>query len=139
MKKDFDYYMSLPYTVSFQKDVEDDYYFIWVPELVGCTSCGDTLEEALWMIEDAKACWIEATLEDGRHIPEPKPTHGLTNPFIGGLDFDSLDPEAQDTLRRIKQNPDGSYTVVPREEDKPAVREDLPAVRKIREKALVPA
>ncbi len=42
------------------------------PELPGCMSDGETPEEALANGYDAIACWIEAVLEMGRPIPEPR-------------------------------------------------------------------
>ncbi|NPV53166.1 MAG: hypothetical protein HPY71_06540 [Firmicutes bacterium] len=42
-----------------------------IPELPGCISQGDTVDEALAMINDAKKGWLEIALEDGRAIPQP--------------------------------------------------------------------
>jgi len=42
-----------------------------IPELPGCISQGETRDEALVMIEDAKIAWIRVALELGREIPEP--------------------------------------------------------------------
>lgn len=73
MKKDIDYYLSLPYKVVFRPSPEGG-YGISVPELPGCISQGETLEEAFAMIEDAKRSWIACALEDGEEVPEPEPT-----------------------------------------------------------------
>ena len=43
-----------------------------VPELPGCKSDGDTPTEALSNAFDAIECWIEAAVEMGRAVPEPK-------------------------------------------------------------------
>ena len=43
-----------------------------VPELPGCKSDGDTPTEALANAFDAIQCWIEAAVEMGRTVPEPK-------------------------------------------------------------------
>ena len=43
-----------------------------VSELPGCFSDGDTPEEALRNAYDAIGCSIEAALEMGRAIPEPR-------------------------------------------------------------------
>jgi len=34
-------------------------------------SVGDTIADAYSMIEDAKAAWIQSSLDDGSPIPEP--------------------------------------------------------------------
>lgn len=42
------------------------------PDLPGCVGAGDTAEEAVTMAMDAKKAWIEAALEEGKNVPEPK-------------------------------------------------------------------
>lgn len=69
-KKDFDYYMELPYQKMIVSSSEGGYVG-YIPELKGCITQGETKEEVLAMLEDAKACWIEAALEDGIEIPKP--------------------------------------------------------------------
>lgn len=64
-------YLKLPYTLELKKE-EDGSYFISVKELEGCFSVGDTSEEAIEMIEDAKKTWISFSLEKGLPIPEPE-------------------------------------------------------------------
>lgn len=43
-----------------------------IPELPGCVGGGDTPQEALAEVEDAKKAWIEVALGDGKKVPEPK-------------------------------------------------------------------
>ena len=45
-------------------------------EFPGCFSQGDTADEALKNLEEAAKNWIEATLEQGRSIPEPSALYG---------------------------------------------------------------
>jgi len=68
--KDLNYYMTLPYKIVIEPDVNGG-MVVHVPELPGCISQGDNLEDAYKMIEDAKRVWIESALEDGAVIPEP--------------------------------------------------------------------
>jgi predicted RNase H-like HicB family nuclease len=42
-----------------------------VPDLPGCFSAGDSLEEALVKAEEAIAAWIDAALDAGQDIPPP--------------------------------------------------------------------
>ena len=44
-----------------------------VPDLPGCFSAGDSLEDALVKAEEAIAAWIDAALDAGRDIPSPTP------------------------------------------------------------------
>lgn len=68
-EKDFDYYVSLPYRIHIYPSPEGG-YAVEMPELPGCISQGETIENALQMIEDAKRAWIDIALQDGNPIPE---------------------------------------------------------------------
>ena len=46
-------------------------YLIEYPDLPGCISDGDTVEEAIINGQDAKRAWIAAMREAGRAIPAP--------------------------------------------------------------------
>ena len=70
MKKTVDYYTSLPYTREIVKG--DDGYFVKIKELPGCISVGDTVEDALSMIDDALESWLETAIEDDIEIPLPE-------------------------------------------------------------------
>ena len=54
-----------------RREGERTYWMAEIPDLPGCLSDGSTPDEAIEMIMDAKATWIEATLEEGHPIPEP--------------------------------------------------------------------
>ena len=71
MKKTLDYYLSLPYTIELTPDV-DGYWFAEIPLLEGCMTNGESREDALAMIDDAKRVWLETALELGLRIPEPE-------------------------------------------------------------------
>lgn len=70
MENSLEHYVSLPYTVSL-KPYADGGYFAKVEELPGCMTEGDSLDEALEMIENAKRAWISTALEDGHPILRP--------------------------------------------------------------------
>ena len=75
LKKDLLYYLSLPYHIVIKKDFDYDgkgYYVAEIPDLPGCGAEGETIEEALEKIWEAKRAWIEISLERGLDIPEPK-------------------------------------------------------------------
>jgi predicted RNase H-like HicB family nuclease len=42
-----------------------------VPDLPGCFSAGDTLEEAMAMTEEAIVAWIETAIDAGQTSPSP--------------------------------------------------------------------
>lgn len=58
------------YTAVLLADPEDGGYTAFVPALPGCISEGDTLEEAVAMIEDAAAGYLAVSAERGEEILE---------------------------------------------------------------------
>lgn len=70
MDKSFEYYMSLPYKIVFYPASEGG-YVAEIPELEGCLTQGDNMQDTLEMIEDAKRAWIDIALQKNREIPEP--------------------------------------------------------------------
>lgn len=71
--KTLDYYLSLRYRIILTP--EEDGWSATIPDLPGCIGAGDTLEETLIMIEDARRSWIEASLQRGLPVPEPSDYH----------------------------------------------------------------
>ena len=55
-------------------------YLVEFPDLPGCMSDGETVEETIANGEDAKRCWIAAMKEAGRPIPPPsvEPAEGYS-------------------------------------------------------------
>ncbi len=69
--KDIAYYLALPYTIELTPD-EDGYWFASIPLLKGCITNGNSRDDALVMIDDAKKLWLETALDLGMTIPEPE-------------------------------------------------------------------
>lgn len=69
--KTIDYYMNLPYKMEIVPDTEEGGYVALFSDLPGCITVGDTIEEAIKNIIDAKKTWLEAALETKAVIPEP--------------------------------------------------------------------
>ena len=65
-------YLRLNYTMEVIEDPTEGGFVVSFPELPGCITCGQTLENALANALDAKKAWLEAALEDGLVIQEPK-------------------------------------------------------------------
>ena len=63
--------MKLPYKMLIVPDSEEGGFAVSYPDLPGCISTGDTIEEAIKNAEDAKKEWISAAIEEGISIPEP--------------------------------------------------------------------
>ena len=60
-----------PFAIRPLNEAEGGGYLIEFPDLPGCMSDGETIEEAIANGEDAKRCWIAAMKEAGRPIPPP--------------------------------------------------------------------
>ena len=77
-----------------------------VPDLPGCFSAGDTLEEAMIQAEEAITAWVEVTIDAGESIPKPS---GIESLRAAHPEFDGwlwalvkVDPAMlDDTLERV--------------------------------------
>lgn len=58
-----------------------------VPDLPGCYSAGDSLDEAIANASEAIELWIETTLDDGGDVPTPSPVaeHQAKPEFAGWI------------------------------------------------------
>jgi len=76
-----------------------------VPDLPGCFSAGDTLDEAIANTEEAAAAWIDAALDKGLAIPPPSAVEAVRaarngERFIVGVV--TVDPALlDDTIERV--------------------------------------
>lgn len=70
MKKIEDY-MKFQYRIELLPDRDEGGYVASCPDLPGCITSGETAEETLVNLLDAKKAWLEAAIEDGVSIPEP--------------------------------------------------------------------
>ena len=59
------------FPVAIEAGTETQAFGVVVPDLPGCFSAGDTLEEAIANANEAIAAWIDAELDAGRSIPVP--------------------------------------------------------------------
>lgn len=64
MKKLNDY-MALSYRMEIVEDKDEGGYVLSYPDLPGCITCGDTVQDAIINAQDAKKAWLEAALEEG--------------------------------------------------------------------------
>ena len=69
--KTLEYYMNLPYRPELLPDPDEGGYVVRYPDLPGCLTTGETINDALANAEDAKRSWLMAALEDGVKIEEP--------------------------------------------------------------------
>jgi predicted RNase H-like HicB family nuclease len=61
-----DYHINLFYSQ------EDDGYIADIPDLKHCSAFGNTPEEALHEVLEAKKAWLAAARAEGKSIPRPR-------------------------------------------------------------------
>jgi predicted RNase H-like HicB family nuclease len=64
------------YTVVIEQ-AEDGSFSVWVPDLPGCVSCGDTREEALANVTEAIRGHIETLRSFGEPVPPARSSAGI--------------------------------------------------------------
>jgi len=88
------------YPIAIEIGSDDTAYGVVIPDLPGCFSAGDTLDEALANAEQAAIAWIEATLDAGAPVPPPSSLETIrSNPHYGNWSFGvvNINPAALDT------------------------------------------
>jgi len=75
--------MKLVYPACFYK--EESGYSVVIPDLLGCITQGETLEEAIQMAEDAALGWLLTALEEGEKIPEPTEINNIKLEYENGF------------------------------------------------------
>jgi predicted RNase H-like HicB family nuclease len=83
----------------------DHAFGVVIPDLPGCFSVGDTLDDALSNAEEAVAGWIDSALDDGDPIPAPSSLDAVReDPRLAGWSFGFVnvpDHVLDDQLARV--------------------------------------
>jgi len=72
----------LRYPIAIEPGSEDTAFGVVVPDLPGCFSAGDSLDEAIAAAEEAAAAWIDAVLDRGGNIPPPSPLERIASDAV---------------------------------------------------------
>lgn len=59
------------YPIAIEPGDENHAFGVVVPDLPGCFSAGDTLDEAIDNAREAIELWLETVIDDGGAVPEP--------------------------------------------------------------------
>lgn len=93
------------YPVAIESDTETTAFGVVVPDLPGCFSAGDTLDEAMAGAEEAAAAWVDATLDAELAIPRASSLDALRrDPHFAGWSFGVITLDAalfEDTVERV--------------------------------------
>jgi predicted RNase H-like HicB family nuclease len=61
----------MKYPIAIEPGDKRHAFGVVVPDLPGCFSAGDTLDEAIDNAKEAIALWLETVIDDGGKVPEP--------------------------------------------------------------------
>jgi predicted RNase H-like HicB family nuclease len=75
--------------VAIVEEERDKAVGVWFPDLPGCFSAGDTVEEAMLNAREAISLWVDVRTENGGRIPPPRTVSELRD-----------DPEVAQDLER---------------------------------------
>jgi predicted RNase H-like HicB family nuclease len=93
------------YPIAIESRTDQTAYGVVVPDLPGCFSAGETLDDAIAGAEEAGLAWIDAALDAGEAIPEPSPLEAIRakQEFTGWiLSLVTINPAAlDDTVERV--------------------------------------
>lgn len=93
------------YPIAIEPGTDTTAFGVVVPDLPGCFSAGDTLDEAVAGAEEAAAAWIDAALDAGQAVPAPTSLEAIRrNPDYAGWTFGvvMVDPVLlDDTTERV--------------------------------------
>jgi predicted RNase H-like HicB family nuclease len=80
--------MTMRYPVAIELGAAEHSFGVVVPDLPGCFSAGDTLDEAMANAEEAIAGWLDQALDDGDPVPSPTSLDALRDdPQFAGWSF----------------------------------------------------
>jgi predicted RNase H-like HicB family nuclease len=93
------------YPIAIEPRTDHSDYGVIIPDLPGCFSAGDTLEEAIAGAEEAGLAWIDEALDAGKPVRPPSSLEAIrAKPEYAGwiLSLVSIDPAAlDDTVERV--------------------------------------
>ena len=81
MNQELKYYMSLSYRMEIFEDKDEGGYVLSYPDLPGCMTCSDSLDDLWELTKDAKETWILGMLEDVKEIPLPSDLQSYSGQF----------------------------------------------------------
>ena len=82
----------MKFVIAIESGDDNHAFGVVVPDLTGCFSAGDTLDEALENAKEAILLWCETVYEDGGIIPLSNDVvHHQTNPEFAGWEWSVVD------------------------------------------------
>jgi predicted RNase H-like HicB family nuclease len=85
---------------------ENGEYSVVFPDLEGCYTCGDSLEDGIEMAEDALALTLYGYETEGREIPSPSPANAFSltdGAFVNYIACDTMTYRKRYNNRAVKK------------------------------------
>ena len=95
------------YTAIIEADKSGKKYYCRVPDLPGCITTGDCLENAIDMITDAASGWLVVAEDEGLEIPDATPQNQLNipeNAICSLIKIDTVAYRAATDTRSVRKN-----------------------------------
>lgn len=92
------------YPAVFQK--EDTGYSVWVPDIEGCVSQGESISEAMENIADAIGLMLEVRADHDLDIPAPSSPEKIKteeNQFVSVVPFDPAEYDEKYSAKAVKK------------------------------------
>ncbi len=99
--------MKYIYTAVFMPSEDGTEYYARVPDLPGCVTTGDTLEDAIAQITDAASGWLVVAEDEGLAIPAATPQEPLSyapGSVLSLVQIDTLAYRAMTDTRAVRKN-----------------------------------
>ena len=99
--------MKYIYTATFEPNQDGSKYYCRVPDLPGCITTGNNMEDAIEMITDAASGWLVVAEDEGNDIPAPTPQQDLNIPkgtVCSMILIDTLAYRAATDTKAVRKN-----------------------------------
>ena len=99
--------MKYIYTATFVPNESGTKYYCRVPDLPGCITTGNDIDDAIEMITDAASGWLVVAEDEGNEIPAPTPQHNLDIPENAACSIIRIDTfayRAATDTRAVRKN-----------------------------------
>ena len=99
--------MKYHYTATFIPNEDRSKYYCRVPDLPGCITTGNDLDDAIEMITDAASGWLVVAEDEGNDIPPATPQNQLDipeNAICSIIRVDTLSYRAATDTKSVRKN-----------------------------------
>lgn len=99
--------MKYIYTATIEPNESETKFYCRVPDLPGCITTGDSLDDAIEMITDAASGWLVVAEDEGNEIPVPTPQNQLAIPtgaICSIIRIDTIAYRAATDDRAVRKN-----------------------------------